>query len=124
MSSDNSQLTWDIFAIFVLFAKEVEKKTIQNNLNTGLLLSSFLNICLFLLEIYDFFCWYLQVFILEFIAYGWKKSYELEQQITKNIDYVCILKEKVVEPVGESGRTGTMHFLKGELEVLALDVFL
>ena len=26
--------------------------------------------------------------------------------------------------MGQSGRTGTMHFLKGELEVLALDVFL
>ena len=25
---------------------------------------------------------------------------------------------------GQSCRTGTMHFLKGELEVLALDVFL
>ena len=28
------------------------------------------------------------------------------------------------ESPGQSGRTGTMHLLTGELEVLALDVFL
>ena len=77
VSSDNSQLTWDMLAIFVMFAKEVEKRnTILNNLNTGLLLSSFLNIrfyswifiknSFFVVVIYKFF-------FLEIIAYGWNK---------------------------------------------------
>ena len=30
----------------------------------------------------------------------------------------------LLTPPGQSGRTGTMHFLKGELEVLALYAFL
>ena len=39
-----------------------------------------------------------------------------------DVKYICLFWNKDLK--GQSCRTGTMHFLKGELEVFALDVFL